>query len=495
MSHRSSSKSVFARLLVLPLASALLVTAFLPLAAASATTGSSGYFSALAASASTELQTARYGAVAAPLPDGDLLIAGGNNETGSLQSAELYDPATGTFSALPASGSTELQTARTGAVAAPLPDGDVLIAGGYNGTYLQSAELYNPATGTFSVLPASGSTELQTARAGAVAAPLPDGDVLIAGGEDNGTYLQSAELYDPATGTFSALPASDSTELQTARSGAVAAPLPDGGVLIAGGLNDVAYLQSAELYEPGATASIAGGALGAQIVGDSSPVAVLVVTNLGAQALDIAGAALSGAQASDFTVTSDACSGRSLAFEQTCTISVQLVPAAPGAASATLSLTDNEVTPATVSLTGDGIATPTGAQGPAGVAGAQGPAGGQGPAGAQGPAGPRGVAGSVEVVSCKPVKVIVRVHAKRVTESRLRCSARLVPGPVRFTTSHLARLEAGRSLLLVVHLLSPRRMWLRPVLAGRLVRGSYVLVVTTTHDGRRVERHERVVIG
>ena len=66
-----------------------------------------------------------------PLPDGQVLIAGGWHE-GDLQSAELFDPTDDTFTALTAAGSSELQTARYGAVAAALPDGQVLIAGGYN---------------------------------------------------------------------------------------------------------------------------------------------------------------------------------------------------------------------------------------------------------------------------------------------------------------------------------------------------------------------------
>jgi hypothetical protein len=54
------------------------------------------------------------------------------------------------------------------------------------------------STSYFTALPASGSTELQTARDGAVAAALPNGQVLIAGGFTGGSYLQSAELYSPA---------------------------------------------------------------------------------------------------------------------------------------------------------------------------------------------------------------------------------------------------------------------------------------------------------
>ena len=48
------------------------------------------------------MTAARYGAVAAPLPDGDVLIAGGYSQLGFLSSAEVFDPSTGTFTALPA---------------------------------------------------------------------------------------------------------------------------------------------------------------------------------------------------------------------------------------------------------------------------------------------------------------------------------------------------------------------------------------------------------
>jgi hypothetical protein len=187
---------------------AVLLGAFLAVAVGGARTAwaaaSAPYFTALPAAGSTELQTARYLAAAAPLPDGQVLIAGGTNGS-ILQSAELFDPATDTFTP-----SGDLQTAREGAVAAPLPDGQVLIAGGHGtSSYLRSAELFSPASDTFTALPASGATELQTAREDAVAAPLPDGDVLIAGGSPDGSsILQSAELFNPATDTFTALPAS-----------------------------------------------------------------------------------------------------------------------------------------------------------------------------------------------------------------------------------------------------------------------------------------------
>ena len=91
---------------------------------------SSPYFTALAASGATELGTERFDAMAVPLPDGQVLIAGGASASSLLGSAELFSPATDTFATLPESGETELQAPREGAVTVALPDGQVLIAGG-----------------------------------------------------------------------------------------------------------------------------------------------------------------------------------------------------------------------------------------------------------------------------------------------------------------------------------------------------------------------------
>ncbi len=119
----------------------------------------SARLTASAAAVSTELHTARFGAVAAPLPGGEVLIAGGldhasnsNKVRKSLRTAELFNPANDTFTALPATKRTELHTMRFQAVAAPLPDGQVLIAGGTQsyGTGLRTAELFDPAGDTFS---------------------------------------------------------------------------------------------------------------------------------------------------------------------------------------------------------------------------------------------------------------------------------------------------------------------------------------------------------
>jgi hypothetical protein len=134
------------------------------------------------------------------LADGRVLVAGGyDSPYAPLASADLYDPKTGTFSPTGSmAGARGLHTATL------LSDGRVLIAGGgpwgsmlLTASYLASAELYDPKTGTFSP---TGS--LATARAWHTATLLADGRVVIAGGAGS-AFLASAELYDPKTGTFS----------------------------------------------------------------------------------------------------------------------------------------------------------------------------------------------------------------------------------------------------------------------------------------------------
>jgi hypothetical protein len=176
------------------------------------------------------------------LPNGKVLVAGGYFEDGeasaTLASAELYDPATGGWTS---TGS--LGAARRGATAILLPNGKVLVAGGYGvSNYLASAELYNPATGTWSF---TGS--LGAARQGATATLLANGKVLVVEGTDlNGYALASAELYNPATGTWSA-----TGSLAAPRTEATATLLANGKVLVVGGLGNTSLTSgSAELYDP-----------------------------------------------------------------------------------------------------------------------------------------------------------------------------------------------------------------------------------------------------
>ncbi|MCP3713146.1 putative Ig domain-containing protein [Paraburkholderia sp. CNPSo 3274] len=183
------------------------------------------------------LSQARYFHTATLLPDGRVLVAGGVGSAsfGSasrLASAELYDPATRTWSP---TGS--MSQGRSIFAATLLPDGKVLVSGGYGGTAaLSSTELYDPATGTWS--PTGGMNQ---ARYYHTATLLPDGQVLAAGGT-NQSNLASDELYDEATGTWS-----PTGSLSQARSRHTATLLPDGRVLAVGGLGP-GYLSSAELF-------------------------------------------------------------------------------------------------------------------------------------------------------------------------------------------------------------------------------------------------------
>jgi hypothetical protein len=129
-----------------------------------------------------------------------------------------------------------------------LPDARVLFAGGYNvGNFTASAELYDRATATWSATGALG-----TARGVHTATLLLDGKVLAAGGNYNSLVapttvaLASAELYDPATGTWTA-----TGPLNAARSTHTATLLPSGKVLVAAGyyVNGNVQLSSAELYD------------------------------------------------------------------------------------------------------------------------------------------------------------------------------------------------------------------------------------------------------
>jgi hypothetical protein len=223
------------------------------------------------------MTVSRAGAVATPLPDGRVLVVGGDDGTNYLKSAEIFDPTTASFSP---TGS--MTAPRTGAAAAPLLDGRVLVVGGYDGTnYLKSAEIFDPITGSFSP---TGS--MTVPRTGAVAAPLPDGRVLLAGGsyEDGSSVfdLDSAEIFDPATGSFSAT----DWRMTVPRTGAVAAPLPGGRVLVAGGGPYDA--QSAEIFDPAtgfsSTGSMGSGRSGA--VAAPLPDGRVLVANRSAEIFD-----------------------------------------------------------------------------------------------------------------------------------------------------------------------------------------------------------------
>ena len=184
------------------------------------------------------------------LQDGRVLVVGGSGPGGAatLASAEVYDPDIGSWSQV---GS--MSTPRQQHVATLLADGRVLITGGTNdsdtGWPALTAEVFDPATGSFS--PAGAMSGGRTAHTATV---LPDGRVLIAGGISEGDgsgRLTSAELYDPITDRFT-----PTGSLVTGRYEHAAVALADGSVLVAGGSNDNGNPLSAEIYDP-ATATFA----------------------------------------------------------------------------------------------------------------------------------------------------------------------------------------------------------------------------------------------
>src|SRR5579862_415925 len=143
------------------------------------------------------------------LSDGKVLIAGGSDDTGApLISAEIYDPATGQFTL-----TGNMTVARSGHSGTLLGNGKVLIAGGDGPDRVNSsgggivfapgtaAELYDPATGAF-----TPTGVMVYERNHHTATLLSNGKVLLASGQDcQGGRCgagESAELYDPATGSF-----------------------------------------------------------------------------------------------------------------------------------------------------------------------------------------------------------------------------------------------------------------------------------------------------
>jgi galactose oxidase-like protein/Kelch motif protein len=187
---------------------------------------------AAAPAVSTTMLVERRGHTAMRLADGRVLIAGGENSTGTLNETELYDPSSGSFSA-----AANMATARADHSTTLLADGRVLIAGGNNGgTSVASTEIFDPATGAFTSGPS-----MSVARAGHSATLFANGRVLIAGGDAAGT----AEIFDPTDGTFAT-----TGSLGVARSMHSAALLQDGRVLVVGGRDgDGNALTSGEIFD------------------------------------------------------------------------------------------------------------------------------------------------------------------------------------------------------------------------------------------------------
>lgn len=182
------------------------------------------------------------------LPDNRIFVHGGFNAMGAAQSsAEIYNPAMGTFSALTVPGSVPARVAHTCCV---LPNGQVLIAGGHNGSNVAvNAFLYDPKTDTWT------DTGSQIDRVGHTATMLVNGICALIGGRTNaGATLNTATFYRtfaesggiPAGFTTIAM-----TALSSARAEHGASRLADGSVLVSGGFGSSnSTLATSEVFIP-----------------------------------------------------------------------------------------------------------------------------------------------------------------------------------------------------------------------------------------------------
>jgi len=206
-------------------------------------------------SATGHMITPRYFHTATLLADGRVLIAGGNSSYTSgvaEASAELYDPVNGTFAS-----TGDMTTPRTGHTATLLPNGKVLITGGGptggGGYSVASAELYDPATGTFA---ATGNMTVERSRH--TGTLLNSGKVLIAGGlrrpvggsASDLSFPIKAELYDPGTGTFAATGDMNEPWCDTATLLANGKVLITRGVIYDPATDLESFVRHAELYDP-----------------------------------------------------------------------------------------------------------------------------------------------------------------------------------------------------------------------------------------------------
>lgn len=177
------------------------------------------------------------------LGNGKVLIAGGapdDSGTAITNAAEVYDPASGTFMSLSPLTMTSPRYLHT---ATMLPNGKVLLAGGYSGAvFTNTAELFDPVSATFTAAPHT----MNSARYGHTATLLPGGKVLIVGGLSGSGFTNTAELFDPATGVFTPV----TSTMSKGHYGHTATLLRSGKVLIAGGYGATGAINTAELFDP-----------------------------------------------------------------------------------------------------------------------------------------------------------------------------------------------------------------------------------------------------
>ena len=199
-------------------------------------------------SKAASLTTGREEHTATLLRNGNVLVTGGTDGRGkALASAEVYSPTTNRWTS---AGS--MAVARLDHTATLLSSGKVLVAGGLDGPFpssaLASAELYDPATNSW-----SGAAPMIGSRARQTATLLPDGRVLVVGGlsvalRDAGIFPSqptSAEIYDPTANRWLA-----TAPMAQYRLDQTVTLLRDGRVVVVGGQDGLISFDSAEIYDP-----------------------------------------------------------------------------------------------------------------------------------------------------------------------------------------------------------------------------------------------------
>jgi hypothetical protein len=227
---------------------------------------------------------------------------------------------------------------------------------------------------------------------------------------------------------------------------------------------------------------------GTQPQSTMGPPQQITITNTGLVPLTVAGFAFAGSNPGDFIVQADTCRAP-IAAGAVCQVQVAFVPHGSGPRSAALDVVSDAANgPLSVALSGSGGGLP---QGPVG------PKGAKGNSGSRGKNGKNGAPGKVEIVTCRSVVRIVRIHGKPQRKMMQRCAAKLVSGSVSVTGAQAAdaRLTRGR----VVYALgrevgnrSNRTLLLIP--SRRLTRGVYTLTLISRHGRRATTTHERITI-
>lgn len=196
----------------------------------------------------SRLSVPRAGHATTLMQDGRVLVSGGYafDDAGKqvfLKAVEIYDPRTGDFTSL----ETGLHAARAGHTTHLLPDGRVLLVGGYalvnaGITALKTAEIFDPTSGRFDFL------IMNHARMEHASVALPNGVVVVAGGvtEKGASPQNTIELFLPTAPPGKEFSLAQGVTLKTARAGHAGIAVSPDRVLFIGGFNDATPLSSVE---------------------------------------------------------------------------------------------------------------------------------------------------------------------------------------------------------------------------------------------------------